>query len=49
MKWNEVLINRDNNNAKREKIINLFDETLINEVNKKINNDAEFELKIKKW
>ena len=48
MKRNEVLINRDDVNAKREKVINLFNETLINETNEKKNNDVEFKSKKKK-
>ena len=47
MKWNEILINRDNVNAKREKIINLFNETMISETNKKKNDDVEFKQKKK--
>ena len=42
------MINRDNVNAKREKIINLFDETMIDEANEKKNNNVEFKLKKKK-
>ena len=42
--WNEILINRDDVNAKREKIINLFNKTLINEANKK-NDNVKFKLK----
>ena len=42
MKRNEILINRDNVNAKRKKVINLFDKTIIDETNKKKNNDVEF-------
>ena len=41
-KWNKTLINRDNVNAKREKIINLFDETMTNEADEKKNDDVEF-------
>ena len=48
IKRNKTLIDRDNVNAKRKKIINLFDETLTNEVNKKKNNNVEFKLKKKK-
>ena len=42
MKRDEVLIDRDNINAKREKIINLFDETMIDETNEKKNDDVKF-------
>ena len=48
MKQNEVLINRDDVNAKREKIIDLFDETMTDKTNAKKNDDAEFKLKKKK-
>ena len=47
-KRNETLINRDNVNAKREKIINLFDETMTNKANEKKNNDVESKQKKKK-
>ena len=47
-KRNKVLIDRDNVNAKRKKIIDLLNETLINEINKRKNDDAEFKLKKKK-
>ena len=36
-KRNEILIDRDDVNAKRKKIINLFNETMINEINEKKN------------
>ena len=42
MKWNEVLINRDDVNAKRKKVINLFNKMITNEINKKKNNNVEF-------
>ena len=48
MKQNEILIDRNDVNAKREKIINLFNKTLTNEVNEKKNDDAEFKSKKKK-
>ena len=48
IKQNEVLINRDDVNAKRKKIINLFNETMINEINEKKNNNVEFKSKKKK-
>ena len=47
-KRDEVLINRDNINAKRKEVINLFDETMINEANEKKNDDAEFKQKKEK-
>ena len=47
-KRNEILINRDDINAKREKIINLFNETMTDEINKKKNDDVEFKQKKKK-
>ena len=47
-KQNETLINRDNVNAKREKVINLFDETMTNKANEKKNDDVEFKQKKKK-
>ena len=47
-KQDEILINRDNINIKYKKIINLLDKTLINEINKKKNNDVEFKSKRKK-
>ena len=47
-KRNETLINRDDVNAKREKIINLLDETMTNETNKKKNDDVEFKQKKKR-
>ena len=46
-KRNEVLINRDDVNAKREKIINLLNETMTNEANEKKNDDVEFKQKKK--
>ena len=42
------MINCDNVNAKRKKVINLFDETMISEANEKKNNDIEFKQKKKK-
>ena len=48
MKRNEVLIDRDDVNAKCEKIIDLFDETMTNEINEKKNDDVEFKQKKKK-
>ena len=48
MKRNEVLIDRDKINAKREKVINLFDETITNEADEKKNDDVEFKQKKKK-
>ena len=47
-KRNEVLIDRDDVNAKREKVINLLDETMTDETNKKKNNDVEFKQKKKR-
>ena len=47
-KRNEALINRDKVNAKREKVINLFNETMTNETNKKKNDDVEFKQKKKR-
>ena len=47
-KRNEILINRDDVNAKCEKIINLFNKTMINEINAKKNENVEFKLKKKK-
>ena len=46
-KRNKVLINRDDVNVKRKKIINLFDKTLTNEANKKKNDNIKFKLKKK--
>ena len=48
MKRDEVLIDRDDVNAKREEVINLLDETMTNEVNEKKNDDVEFKQKKKK-
>ena len=42
MKRDKVLIDRDNVNAKRKKVINLFDEAMINETNEKKNDDVKF-------
>ena len=42
MKRNETLIDRDDVNAKRKKIINLFDETMTNEINEKKNDNVKF-------
>ena len=42
MKRNEILIDRDDVNAKREKIINLFNKTMTDETNEKKNDDVEF-------
>ena len=47
-KRNEILINRNNVNAKREKIINLFDETMTDETNAKKNDDVKFKSKKKR-
>ena len=47
-KRNEALINRDDVNAKHEKIINLFNKTLIDETNEKKNDDVKFKSKKKK-
>ena len=47
-KRNEILINRDDVNAKCEKIINLLNETMINEINEKKNDDVEFKSKKKR-
>ena len=44
MKRNEILINRDDVNAKREKIINLFNETMTNEINEKKKKLINFEI-----
>ena len=41
MKRNEVLINRDDVNAKCEKIINLLDETMTDKTNEKKNDDKK--------
>ena len=41
------MINRDNINAKRERIINLLDETIINKTDKKKNDDIKFKQKEK--
>ena len=46
-KRNEVLINRDDVNAKREKVIDLLNKMMINEINAKKNNDVEFKSKKK--
>ena len=48
IKWNEVLIDRDDVNAKREKVINLLNKTMTDETNKKKNDDIEFKQKKKK-
>ena len=48
IKRNETLINRDNVNAKHEKIIDLLDKTMTNKTNKKKNDDVEFKQKKKK-
>ena len=48
MKRNEILINRDNVNAKRQKIINLFNEMITDETNKKKNDDIKFKSKKKR-
>ena len=42
------MIDRDDVNAKRKKIINLLDETMTNEANEKKNDDVEFKQKKKK-
>ena len=42
------MINRDDVNIKREKIIDLFNETMTDETNAKKNDDVEFKLKKKK-
>ena len=47
-KRNETLIDRDDANAKREKVINLLDETMTSETNEKKNDDVEFKQKKKK-
>ena len=47
-KWDEVLIDRDDVNAKREKVIDLLDETMTNEANEKKNDDVKFKQKKKK-
>ena len=47
-KWNEALINRDDVNAKRKKVIDLFDETITNEADEKKNDDAGFKQKEEK-
>ena len=47
-KQNETLINRDDINAKRKKIINLLNKTMTNEINEKKNDDVEFKQKKKK-
>ena len=41
-KRDEVLIDRDDANAKREKIIDLLDEVMTNETNEKKNDDVKF-------
>ena len=48
MKQNKILINRDDVNAKREKVINLFNEMMTNKIKKKKNDDVEFKQKKKK-
>ena len=48
MKRNKILIDRDDINAKREKVINLFNKTMTNGANKKKNDDVEFKQKKKK-
>ena len=47
-KRNEVLIDRDDVNAKRKKVINLLDETMTDEADAKKNDDVEFKLKKKR-
>ena len=47
-KRNEILIDHDDVNAKREKIINLLDETMTDETNEKKNDNVEFKQKKKK-
>ena len=47
-KRNEALIDRDEINAKREKIINLFNKMIANETNEKENDNVEFKQKKKK-
>ena len=44
MKRDEILIDRDNINAKREKIINLFNETMTDETNEKKKRLISFEI-----
>ena len=46
-KRNKVLINRDDVNAKHEKIINLFNKIMTNETNEKKNDDVKFKQKKK--
>ena len=41
------MINRDDVNVKHEKIINLFNETIINEINEKKNDNIKFKSKKK--
>ena len=43
MKWNEALIDRDDVNAKHEKVIDLLNKAITNKTKKKKNNDVEFE------
>ena len=47
-KQNKILIDRDNVNAKRKKVINLFNKTITDETNAKKNNNIEFKLKKKR-
>ena len=47
IKQDEILIDRDDVNAKCKKIINLFNKTLMNKANEKKNNNVEFKLKKK--
>ena len=47
-KCDDVLINRDNVNAKREKVINLLNKMMINEINEKKNDNVEFKQKKKR-
>ena len=41
-KQNEVLISQNNVNTKYEKVINLFDKAMTNEINEKKNNNIKF-------